>query len=96
MLLCGSFDYLLNLFSQAHGGDPRIVIGDDLPGVAIEQELREVPGHLLDHIVLRVVQSVGVVSQVLINLASAWPVNLRFFEKRELCFKFVDDQLFDV
>ncbi len=96
MLLSVPLDYALDLFPQAKRRDPRIVIGDYLPGVAVQDELRKIPWDFLHHVILRIIKCLSVVSKVLIDLASVGTVDLRFFEERELSTEFVLDQLFNV
>ena len=55
MFLGVPLDDSFDLFPETEGRYPRVVVGDNLACVAVYDELREVPGYLLDHVVLRIV-----------------------------------------
>ena len=96
MLLSIPLDYALYLLPEAQWGHAGVVVGYDLSGHSVHYEFRKVPGHLLHNVIFSIVESLGVISKVLINSAGVGPVYLRLFEERELRSEFLFDELLDV
>jgi hypothetical protein len=96
VLLSIPLDYALYLLPEAQRGHAGVVVGYHFSGHTVHYEFGEFTWDLLHQIVFRIVKGLGVISEVLIHSSGVGPVDLRFFEKKEVRSEFVLDELFDV